>query len=142
MPATRTEARDQALALFKAAWDAQTAPVPPLIYDGTTKQSPAPPSPWARVSFQNTVSEQRSIGGPVRDFERNALLIVQIFSAPDDGLSSADVYAKVAMDALEGKRTSGGLYFTRVSARDAGKSGAWNLTIVTAQCTYDEFKTM
>ncbi len=141
MSLTRTQARDEILALFKASWEAQPAPIPTVLYDD---KAPAPTSgdkAWARVSVLHNDGDQQTLGEVGnRRFNRLGIVIVQVFTPFGSGLVSADTIVPVAVNAFEGNKTPGGVWFRHVYSRDIGKTGQWHQTNVFADFEYDEVK--
>jgi hypothetical protein len=146
MSATLTQARDQMLALFKAAWDAG----PPsqgvlVLYDGVEGEKPSSTSvPWARVAVRhNPVQPGQVTLGQAdgrRRFTRTGLVFVQLFTPTGDGLSLADSLATIARSAFEGVATTpGNVIFRAVSVSEVGpEEGGWYQTNVTALFEYDQ----
>jgi hypothetical protein len=145
---TFTQARDEMLALFKTAWDAGASGVP-LVYDDTPTDVPTAAqlanenvTAWARVTIRHSIGRQASLSGSqaTRRWVREGTFFVQVFTAYGTGLQSADTFAKVAADALEGATTPGGVWFRDVSFREVGIDGPWYQTNVVATFQYDEVK--
>lgn len=139
-------ARDEILVLFKAAWDAGPAPVPPLIY--TDRPEDVPDSgAWARVMVQHNLSSQATLGGKTslggggQRFRRVGLVTVQIFTPSGGGLTQADSLVDLAVDAFEGESTgSDRVEFRDVRAVEAGHDGPWHQFNVFAEFMYDRVK--
>lgn len=137
------DARDDILTLFKTAWDAQAAPVPPVAYPNVTFDRPPDNSPWARVSVKHNTGAQATVGGSPgnRRFRRFGMVVVELFTPTGQGLTASDKYAKVAYDAFEGKSASpGGAFFYNVRVNEVGEDGAWFHTNVIAEFQWDEVK--
>lgn len=136
-------ARDAMLTIFKTAWDGQTPPVPLVIYDDTTQEVPSGDTPWCRVTIRHNISGRATVGGEVgaRRFRRVGVLTVQIFTPTGEGLSNADIFAKVALDAFEGNSTgSDAIEFRNVTVNEVGRDGPWYQTNVLTEFEYDEVK--
>jgi hypothetical protein len=145
---TFTQARDEILSLFKTAWDAGATGVP-VVYDDSPSDKPTSAelanentTAWARVTVRHSIGRQASLSGTqaVRRWEREGTLFIQIFTSYGTGLQTADSLAKVAVDALEGATTPGGVWFRDVSFREVGIDGPWYQTNVVATFQYDEVK--
>lgn len=148
MTLTFAQARDEILTLFKTAWDAGASGVE-VVYDDTPTDKPSAAqlanenaTAWARVTLRHSIGRQASLSGAqaVRRWEREGTLFVQIFTSYGTGLQTADTLAKVAVDALEGATTPGGVWFRDVSFREVGIDGPWYQTNVVATFQYDEVK--
>jgi hypothetical protein len=136
-----TEARDDIIGLFTTAWNAQTPPIPLLIYQD--KESDLPDNaPFARLSIEHTIFNQQTLANVGnRRFRRFGIITVQIFSLAGEGLANADVFAKVALDAFEGKATGAdSIEFRNVRINEIGIDGPWFQTNVLAEFEYDEIK--
>lgn len=141
MSLTRAQARDEILGLFKATWDSLPAPVPPVAYDDNAPPPTKGDQAWARVTLLHNDGDQQTLGGiGNRRFNRLGVVIVQVFTPYGGGSTKADVLVPVARDAFEGKSTPGGVWFRHVREQDAGKSGQWQQTNVSAEYEYDEIK--
>lgn len=143
--ATYEEARDEILAHFTTAWNAQASP-PLLLYDDKPRDLPKD-AVYARVTVQHNVSSQvtlggkPSLGGGGRRFRRNGIVTVQIFTPFGDGLTTADPLVDLAVDAFEGEDTgSDRIEFHEVRANEVGHDGVWHQTNVLAEFEYDRVK--
>jgi hypothetical protein len=138
---TFTEARDLVMLHFTTAWDAQTPPVPLLLYDDRHRDLPDN-APYARITMRHNVSDQRTLGNTGnRRFRRFGVITVQIFALSNQGLATADTFAKVALDAFEGNNTAPTeVHFRNVRMNEVGEDGPWFQTNVIADFDYDEIK--
>lgn len=136
-----TEARNLITAHFQTAWDAQTPPVPLLIYDDRHTDLPDN-APYARITVRHNVMDQRTLGATGnRRFRRFGVVTVQIFAISNQGLALADVFAKVALDAFEGKNTaSDQVEFRNARINEIGEDGPWFQINVVSDFDYDEIK--
>ena len=137
-----TAARNAILIHFKTAWDAQTPPIPPVIYDDVAQEPPADGSVWVRVSVKHSANGQQTLGAQGnRRFGRIGIVVVQVFTPYGGGLTANDIFAKVAVDAFEGKSTApDAVTFSNVRSNEIGQSGDWFQTNVIAEFEYDEIK--
>lgn len=141
--ASLTDARDEMLALFKAAWDGAPASANvPVRYPDRKEDKPPSGAPWARVSVTHANSGQATLANHdgKRKFTRNGVITVQIFTPFGRGSNDADALAKIAQDAFEGKATANQIWFRDVTVNEIGQDGEWNQTNVLATFTYDEVK--
>jgi hypothetical protein len=140
---TVNEARDEILDHFTALWNAQTPPVPALLYDDKVKGVPED-APFVRITIRHTpAGGQVSVGGEVgnRRFRRFGVITVQIFTITGGGLSDADSFATIARDAFEGQSTGPDrIYFRNVNVVEIGESGVWFQTNVVVDFDYDSVK--
>lgn len=147
MTATLTQARDEVLAVFKAAWDADVASQGVYVqYEGGPASDPPDDtsSPWARVAVRhNPVQPGKVTLGRAPDgrsrYRRSGLVLIQLFTPSGEGLSMADSLATIARRAFEGVSTSpGNVIFRTVSVNEVGENRGWFQTNVTTQFEYDE----
>lgn len=137
-----TVARDAINTAFKAAWDAQTPPIPALLFDDTKQDLSGGEAPYARITVRHNVFQQATLGGiGNRRFRRSGIVAVQIFTPAGEGLTDADKFAKVALDTFEGKNTGGdAIEFRNARINEIGQDGPWFQTNVLAEFEYDEIK--
>jgi len=143
MPLTsHAAARDAIGTKLKTAWDAQTPPVPLMLYDDVKGDVPKDGISWARVQVRHNESNQVTLGEVAgRRFRRFGIVLVQIFTPFGDGLDAADAFAKVANDAFEGEETSPDeVIFRNVRVNEIGQSGDWFQTDVLADFEWDQVK--
>jgi hypothetical protein len=141
MSVTIDQARDQMLAVFKAAWDPTGHPA---RYDDVAGDEPSGVAAWARVLVRHAPGGRRqaTLSGEAgaRRFRATGTVIAQVMAEFGKGLNLADSLAKIVKDAFEGKTTSGGVIFRNVSSAEVGKSGQWWQTNITADFEYDEIR--
>lgn len=136
---TRAEARDAILTQFSTEWATLTTP-PALFYDDVTGDLPPATSPWARVNIQNVFGEQTSLGeAGARIFEHSGIVTVQIFTPVGDGLDLSDTLVEKALDAFEGRSTSG-IWYKNARAVDIGEDGDWYQVNIKSDFTYRRVK--
>lgn len=136
-----TQARDEMLTLFRTAWlaDAATAAAPIVYWDKSEdEQLPDPNTTpiWCRATIQHAGGGNDSIGNKI--FFRTGTATIQIFTVYGSGLTNNDLAVKVALDAFQGKSTSGGVWFRNVFANEIGQDGMWFQTNVLASFEYTE----
>jgi hypothetical protein len=137
------DARDDILTFFKTAWDAQTAPVPPVVYDNIAGEHPADGSAWLRVSVQHGESYQATVGGDPgnRRFRNPGMFVAQIFTPTGAGTALADMYAQILKATFEGQRTKGdGAFFYNVRSKEIGQNDNWWQVNFTAEFQWDEVR--
>jgi hypothetical protein len=139
--ATLVAARNLVMSHFKTLWDAQTPPVPLLIYDDRHQDLPAN-APFARIAMRHGPMDQRTFGNTGnRRFRRFGIITVQIFALANQGLATADLYAKVALDAFEGQNTAPDeIHFRNTRVNEIGQDGPWFQINVISEFDYDELK--
>jgi len=140
--ATITAGRDAIYLQFETAWNAQTPPVPILLYDDKEFDLPDGDIPWAFIMVRHVTGTQETlgeIGG--RRFRRKGIVTVQVRTPTGLGLSTNDIFSKIALDAFEGIETAPDqVIFRRARLQEVGNDGAWFLTNVMADFEYDEVK--
>lgn len=137
MTATFSEAQDQVMGLFAAAW--VFAPgSPPVHYPDRAEPAGFPPKSgaWARVTMEDTESDRVSLGRTAR-YRTDGVLIVQLFAPGGTGRQTTRALAELVIGAFRGKRTAGGVWFHREVARDVGADGPWWQTNVVIEYQYD-----
>lgn len=142
MPVTSIlDARDQIISLFTNGWNAQTPPVPLLLYDDKSEDLPKN-GPYARITIAHNTGGQVTMATTGnRRFRRFGLVTIQIFSSANDGLSSADVFVKIANDIFEGASTgSDAIEFRNVRVNEIGEDGPWYQINVIAEFNYDRIR--
>lgn len=92
--------------------------------------------------MRHNVMDQQTLGSVGnRRFRRFGIITVQIFTLGDQGLSTADVFAKVALDAFEGNSTAPTeIHFRNSRINEVGEDGPWFQTNVIVDFDYDEIK--
>jgi hypothetical protein len=140
---TISQARDEMLSVFTAAWegDPTSAPVP-VLYPDRAQEIPTQ-GPWARARVQHNASAQVTLSGEAgaRRFRRTGVVSVEIFTPTGDGLTLSDQLAMIASRAFEGVTTEPGrVIFRNVRVTEAGQDGAWHKTDVLADFEYDEVR--
>lgn len=137
---------DDILTLFKAAWDAQTPPVPALVYENLNADQPGADEEWAEVEIRHYPRGrgQATLAGETgsRRFNANGDVLVRIRVPLGTSRARADDLAEVAARAFEGAATADdGVWFRDVSAsewgRDEREHGVWYRVDVVARFTYD-----
>lgn len=141
MTATIAEARDQMNKLVRDAWIAAGRTDANIRYDDSTASNPANDQTWIRITVRHNNGRQANLAGEgKRRWARTGTLFVQLFTPINDGLKDADVATKVLQDAIEGKTTSGGVWFRNVRVNENGKrEKQYNVTVL-ADFTYEEMK--
>lgn len=136
MPATITQARDEINQLLN---NALSASVLEVQFDDIAGASRTDGS-WARITIKHADGGQLGFGAQTKRFNRKGTVFVQLFTKPSDGLRQSDLLTKIVTDAIEGKTTASGVWFTHVRVQDVGvSSGTWQ-TNVLADFSYDEVK--
>lgn len=148
MSLTITEARDEILALLKAAWDAGSPSQGlTLMYPDVKISKPEAASngeapAWARAQVQHASGSQATLAnheGQSR-FRRSGIVTVQIFTPFGTGLVLADQLATIVKNAFEGVQTPSGVIFRDVTPNEIGEDGPWFNVNVLAQFEYDEIR--
>ncbi len=92
--------------------------------------------------MRHNVMDQRTLGNTGnRRFRRFGVITVQIFTLSNQGLATADVFAKIALDAFEGQSTAPTeIHFRNAMINEVGEDGPWFQTNVLVDFDYDEIK--
>lgn len=141
VPDIRT-ARVEVMSHFTDAWNAQTPPVPALLYDDKERDVPDN-ADFARITMRHNVRDRRTLGNEVgnRRFRSFGVIAVQIFALSGDGLTRSDELVNVAVNAFEGDKTGEDrVTFRNVSHQEIGQDGPWFQVNVTAEFDYDFIK--
>ncbi len=148
MPATREQAVDEMLSLFKAAWDARPeSQLIPVLWPNvrgdvdTTRQLPTDAAQsWCRVTVQTVRSEQRSISmtDGLRRYETEGLLTVEIYVPTSSGSGLAYRLVQVALNAFRGSETAHGVTFRNARPREIGNDGNWFRVDALVEFSFDE----
>lgn len=141
MTATITAARDQMNKLVRDAWIAAGRSDANIRYDDASSLNPANTQSWIRITVRHQTGSQANLAGDgKRRWERNGTLFVQLFTPVGDGNKDSDTCIKIILDAIEGKTTSGGVWFRRVRVNEIGKrENQYNVNVL-ADFTYEEMK--
>lgn len=148
MPSIAT-ARDDMIGMVNTAWTAVGAPTEnvTLLFGDVSGDEPNSGStyeiqPFGRATVQHFGGGQTSLSNDTgsKTFTRTGLITVQIFTPAGDGYDLADAFAKVVLDAFEGKQSTNGVWFRNARLTEVGRSGAWTQTNVLVDFTYDETK--
>lgn len=139
---TFSDARDAIYLQFETVWNAQTPPVPPILYDDLNFETPDGDVAWVFLMVRHTASSQETLGETgSRRFRRRGIVIVQVRTPTGLGLSTNDIFSKIALDAFEGIETAPDeVIFRNVRLQEVGNDGAWFLSNVMADFEYDEVK--
>lgn len=141
---TTAAARDEILLHFTTAWNAQTPPVPLLLYTDKHEDLPAD-APFARIKVIHNIFEQVTLGGKVAQgapgtrFRRFGIVTVQVFTISGGGQVASDTFVDVALAAFEGQNTGDDkIEFRNVRVNEIGQDGPWFQVNVIAEFTYDK----
>lgn len=141
--ATKTLARDNIMSIFTTAWNAQTPPIPKLLYDDRKQEKPKDGNPYARIKVAHATGGATSIGGDtgIKRHTHVGTITVQVFSVFGEGLANNDVFTQVALDAFQNKSSKlGGMLFRNARSIEIGQTGAFYQTNVLVDFEYDQFK--
>ena len=140
MTATFDQANIDILTIFKTAWDATGFKA---LYENVAGEPPTTPSPWARIVLRHTGGNQGSLSGALgtQRWDRNGVLIVQVFVPNGEGLSQAYSLAKIVLDAYEGVSSPlRGVWFRNARINEVGPDGEWFQVNILIDFQYDEIK--
>lgn len=145
---TFDEAVDEIMAVVKAVWDPTYNPIhweEIIKIRGTTDYVTTPgeysDQTYLKPMIRHGASRQTTMGGVgFRTFTRTGFCICQMFIASGEGLSDGYVTGKLLVDAFEGKRTPGGVWFRDTRLEEIGRDGAFYQFNITTGFTYTEVK--
>jgi len=148
--ASQKVARNEVMALFKAAWDANLTSAPiPILWDGINPLEPPQPAstaaaearPWVRIEMRHNVGGQAGFGDGVRRYRRVGIITVEVFTPMGTGFDALhDELVQIVKDAFEGKTTPSDVEFRDVSPKEVGPTGPWFQSDVNIAFEYDEIK--
>lgn len=127
-------ARDEMLAVFKAAWDSTGYAA---AYPDVPAEPPAA-APWARPTVQHATGGQATLSGAngARRWTNRGILTVQVFAPAGDGMKTAYDLAQRVLVAF--RQARGVVWYRNHRLREAGTSGAFSQVNVLVDFTYDE----
>lgn len=145
MSATITVARNEILALLKAAMDANGAfSTVVKIYQDSDKTPPDDgTTSWVEISvLHNPDGTQSSLGGATsgRKFLRTGVVVVKVMTPKGGGLNTSDALCTILLGAYEGQTTASGVWFRNVGLVEVGNDGKYHQTNVIASFEYEEHK--
>ena len=130
MSLTYDQAVDEMFALFRTAWNANTAAivgtVPEVRWQGVeSKVVPIVDGYWCRISTQNLGEKQTTFKSAIaqdtnRRYTSKGLLFVQIFCpmSDSDSMSKGRQLGEVAKKAFRGKATPAAVWFRNARVND------------------------
>lgn len=144
---TVAEARDSIIQSFYDAWsaDSQSEDIK-VFYPGKDEDESekSADKSWARISikhFDSGFSKNSLVDSEgKKNYQRDGVVIVNIFTPIGDGLGLDAHLASVVMGAYEGKSTPNGVWFRNVRFNEIGTHRSWNQTNVKANFNYSEHK--
>lgn len=135
---TFEQASDDIQSMMMEAWLTTTFQV---FWESVRGDRDTGDDPWACAFVRHASGEQATLGGRGnRSFNRNGVLIVQIFTPVGKGLHESYRLAKVVTDAFEGNHSPLGVWFRRVRINEQGKDGQFQQLNVTVEFEYNEVK--
>lgn len=112
---TKSEANEAVYSRFKELWDDRT----PFFFDNE-KADTIPPLPWVRLVTREIEGQQETLGEPGnRRFLRRSMVILQVFTEKNIGVSKADELVTYARNIFEGTSFDG-LWFLHGTVRELG----------------------
>lgn len=131
---TPDQARDEMLAVFKAAWDT-TGFV--AVYSDVPGTAPTSEQAWARVSVRHATGGQTGLSPTtLKRFTQSGTLIVQVFAPVGDGLSK--VYELAQLLLLAYSQSRGSVWYRRMRIQEVGNDGAFEQINFITDFTYDD----
>lgn len=132
---TPLQARNEILAIFKAAWD--TTGYTALYPD--VGGIPPDNAPWARVTLRHVTGEQASLASAasIKKWTQEGILTVQVFAPQGDGMTKVYQLSNTVLNAYR-DATDGSVWYRNHRIKEAGGSGAFEQVNVTVEFSYDE----
>lgn len=142
MSLTITAARDDMLKMVRDAHLSGSFLDANLIYDDLIGSIPETELTWARATIRHAGGGQATLSGGLgrQRYTRTGILTIQLFSPSGEGLSSADISAKIFMDAFDGKSSANGVWFRKVRFNEIGPDGNFFNNNIIVEFEYDEIK--
>lgn len=132
---TFAAAKESIVQQFVTDWGANSA----YTFDNE-KFAPPVDAPWVRLSVRHVASQQTSLGGlGNRKFDREGLVLIQVFGRLDRGTKEVDDLVEKALAIYEGK-TIDLIRFTSTVPREIGPIDGWYQSTLDAQFTWTERK--
>lgn len=133
---TLAQATQAIYARFVDQWDEDDAV---YTFDGENFQEPVDAS-WIRLSIRHLPSNQDTLGeSGNRQFRREALVVINIFTPTNAGRASGDSLAQAARSIFEAVGFDG-LNFFESDVEELGIDGLWYQVVVKSKFTYNEMK--
>lgn len=131
---TPDQARDEMLAVFKAAWDTTGLGV---TYTDVPGSVPSADEAWARVTLRHADGGQTGFGATeVKKYTNSGALTVQVFAPVGDG--STEAYRLAQLLLLAFSQARGSVWYRRMRIREAGADGAFEQINFITEFTYDD----
>lgn len=147
---TYPEAVNEILELVNAAWVAGSTTLlgsaAELRFASLETQGlPDENAYWGRVTARQIESHQDTLGNASggRRFERNGIVVVQIFapiSLGSQAWTNLHTLGRVASNSMEAQTTPGGVWFRDVTTTELDPESPWIRINVTSTFTFDEVK--
>jgi hypothetical protein len=133
-----SEARDEMLAVFNAAWQAESLPV---VWSDLPSEIPSTQTPWARVTIRHSTSNQSSLSGAsgAKMWDRMGTLWVQIFTPIGGGNVEGYRLAQLVTNAFQAAK-SGEVWFRNSRINEVGSDGAFEQINVLTDFLYNDVR--
>lgn len=124
-----SEARDDILAVFNTAWDANTAAivgsVPEVRWQWVEESDPPPTGTyWAWVAVEHVEGGHAAIGPGL--FEHQGIFTAQVYGPTStQGISNVDTLVEVVLAAFEGTYSANGVWFRNARVNEVGAERGW-----------------
>jgi len=131
---TPNEFRGLIYSTFQAEWGSLT----PFTFDNE-QWDPPDGIPWVRLVVRNGTRRQKTLGRVGnRKFEREARVILSIFTLPNTGQVLADELSQVFLNLFEGADLGVNVLAGETDYRERGTAEGWAMAEASADFTYDE----
>jgi len=131
---------------FKTAWDAQTPPIPQIVYQDSsvTEDPPTTELAFVHAFVQHNIMGQSTLSGEVgnKRFQRLGFFTVEIRTPAANDVAAATLsnreYGDILLTAFEGQ--NGGpndeITFTNAVYNEIGKDGLWFQGVFSVEFEY------
>lgn len=131
---TPNEFRELIYSTFQTGWGSLT----PFTFDNE-QWDPPDGTPWVRLVVRNGTRRQKTLGRVGnRKFEREARVILSIFTLPNTGQTLADELSQVFLNLFEGADLGVNVFAGETDYRERGTAEGWAMAEASADFTYDE----
>lgn len=135
---TANQARKIIYQEFLDEWD-PPSPAVPIVFDNELMDADETPE-WVRLRVVHTPGGQHTLGAPGgRIYRRRGAVVIEIFSAVNQGLLRLDELGAAALSIFEGQTLSQ-VMFNDGMYRELPSDGQWAKGEVSVLFTYDETK--
>ncbi len=133
-------ANKEVMNLLKSVWEADPISTGiQIVWDDVEANTPTDTDiSWIRATIVTGTSTRTGIGTKARLYDRNGILVVQLFTNISSGLLFKDNLVNILSKGFEGATTSSGVRFEDFKFTNHPEAGGgWHLRNVTINFTYE-----